>query len=278
MPIAGSGSFGSIRSRCRDEDLGDGEVARPVVVGRDDMPGRRVGRGLLDRLLPGRCVLVPAAAIVQVAGPELPALLRVVEALLEPLALLVAGDVEKHLHDRRALVRQQPLEGSDVMEPGTPHRLRNEAPHPNCDDVLVLRAVEDRQLAPRRARRVYAPEEVVRELGGGRLAERDDAAALRVHPREDVSNRPVLPGRVHSLQHEQQRSLGLCDEAVVQEAQPRDELGKPRDPGRLVLGKRARIGRASCELRRRAGLDGELPDRIVGPHGQAPEDAEDMAR
>ena len=65
-----------------DQQLGDGEVAYPVVVGGDDVPCRPVGRRLVDRVFVRRGEVIPQLAVVEVAQPELPALLRVVETLL----------------------------------------------------------------------------------------------------------------------------------------------------------------------------------------------------
>ena len=93
--------------------------------------------------------VVEALAHVEVVAPELPPLLGVVDPLLETGALLVAGDVEEHLEDRRPLVDEHPLEGADVLVPAPPDVLRRELAHAHGHDVLVVRAVEDADL-PRR--------------------------------------------------------------------------------------------------------------------------------
>ena len=85
-------------------------------------PRRPLRRGLGDRLLVGLLVLVPERAVVEVGEAELPTLLRVVDAGLEALALLVRGDVQEHLHDGRAFVHEHPLELADVAEPRPPDR------------------------------------------------------------------------------------------------------------------------------------------------------------
>src|SRR3954447_15917492 len=85
-----------------DDDPAHGPVAEPLAVGGDDVPGRLLGRGVRDRLLVGGLVVVPALALGEVAGVELPALGRVVEARLQPLRLLLARDVQEELDDARA--------------------------------------------------------------------------------------------------------------------------------------------------------------------------------
>ena len=54
--------------------------------------------------------------------------------------------------------------------------------HLQSDDLLVVRSVEDADTPPLRQGLRDAPEEVVVELLGGGLLERDHLDALRVHP------------------------------------------------------------------------------------------------
>ena len=89
----------------------------------------------------------------------------VVEPLLEPRALLLLRDVEADLHEVRALVDEQPLELPDVRVPLAPHAFGSELADANRDHVLVVRPVEDPELAALRAHRVHAPEVIVCELG-----------------------------------------------------------------------------------------------------------------
>src|SRR5215218_7581138 len=150
----------------------------------------------LDRLLVGGDVVVPLLALVQVAGLELPALRRVVEARAEPLGLLLARDVQVELDDARARVVQQPLEVVDVPVATAPDGLGGEFVDADHEHVLVVGAVEDADLAVARRVRMDAPQEVVRELERRGLLERDDAHALRVHAAEDVLDRAVLAAGV----------------------------------------------------------------------------------
>ena len=91
--------------------------------------------------------LVPELAVVEVAEPELPALLRRVEPRLESPALLLLRDVEADLDDVRALVDEQPLELADVRVPLAPDLLGRELADAHRDHVLVVRPVEDPELA-----------------------------------------------------------------------------------------------------------------------------------
>jgi hypothetical protein len=60
------------------------------------------------------------------------------------------------------------------------------------------------------------PEEVVPALAGSRCFERDDPHPLRVEASECVPDGAVLPARVHALQDDQHRALGLCMEALLE--------------------------------------------------------------
>jgi hypothetical protein len=71
------------------------------------------------------------------------------------------------------------------------------------DDVLVVGAVENAELAPLGSGRMDPPEVVVDELDARRRLERVDPAALWVHAPEDMADRAVLAGGVESLKHEQ---------------------------------------------------------------------------
>ena len=129
------------------------------------------------------------------------------------------------------------------------------------DDVFVVRAVEDADVAARRQRVVDAPEEVVRELGRRRRLERLDVAALRIQTGEHAPDRAVLARRVEALQHEQHRAGALGVEAPLQHAQPIGE------PGQLLLGlalfdAEPVVGRPAREIRLGSGLD---PARVA--HG-----------
>ena len=88
-----------------EQQVADGEVAEPLLVRRDDVPGRRLGVGALEGDLVGVAVLGPPSPLVDVAGVELPVLGRVVEAGEQPLLLLGRGDVQHALEDRGALRR-----------------------------------------------------------------------------------------------------------------------------------------------------------------------------
>src|SRR5262249_40333612 len=71
------------------------------------------------------------------------------------------------------------------------------------EHVLVVGAVENADPAALRQAPHVAPQEVVVQLLGRGLFEAEYLAALGVHARHDVLDRPVLAGRVHRLEDNQ---------------------------------------------------------------------------
>ena len=70
------------------------------------------------------------------------------------------------------------------------------------EDLLVVRAVEDADVAALGQLPLVAPQEVVVELLRRRDLEAADLDALRIDPAHDVPDGAVLAGRVHRLEHD----------------------------------------------------------------------------
>ena len=124
--------------------------------------------------------------------------------------------MEEELDDLRPGPVEVALEGVDVFVARLPEALvalsRREplgleplGVHLECDDLLVVRAVEDADATAFGERVRDAPQEVVVEFLGRGLLERDHLDALRVDSRHHVLDRRVLAGRVHRLQDDEQR-------------------------------------------------------------------------
>ena len=100
------------------------------------------------------------------------------------------------------------------------------------EDVLVVRPVEDRDLAARRQLLRVAPEVVVVELLRRRRPEAVDDDALRVHAAHHVPDRAVLAARVERLEHHEHAVGVLCGEPrlVVGEERRRPRGAAPCCP------------------------------------------------
>ena len=116
----------------------------PLVVGRHHVPRRFGAAGLADRFLVGRHVFRPQLALGDVAQRELPALVRLVDAVEEALALFLARDVEEELEDQRAVAREMLLEGADIVEAVLPDVLAAELSR----QPLSRRAARDARAPP----------------------------------------------------------------------------------------------------------------------------------
>ena len=161
MPSSGSGSFGSSASSVPATSSATASALTQFRSAGTTYHGADSVDVSVEGLLPRGDPVVELLAHLQVVAPELPALLGVVDPLLEPHTLLVARDVEEHLEHRRALVDEHLLERADVLVAAAPDLLRRELEHPHGDDVLVVRAVEHADRAPTGKRGVDAPQVVV---------------------------------------------------------------------------------------------------------------------
>src|SRR5581483_6510938 len=115
----------------------------------------------------------------------------------EAPALFLFRDVEKKFEDQRAVTREMPLEGADIVEPVFPDvptdepfwqilRFEQLLVDAHCQDFFVVRAVEDADAAGSRQALRDAPEKIVLQLLGARLAEGVNLDALRIEPAHHV--------------------------------------------------------------------------------------------
>jgi LuxR family transcriptional regulator, maltose regulon positive regulatory protein len=229
-----------------DQDRGGSQPGEPLVVGRDDVPGSPLGAGVAQHLLEGPLVVVPVAPLPNIGGRELPVLLRVVDALEEPLGLLPLGQVQHDLDDVDAVVDQVALPVVDLPVPPGPdvtrssgHLLGGEqgGVHPDDQHLLVVGPVEDAEPAPAGQGALAPPEKVVVQLLGRGLLERPDLHPLRVDPVHHVLDRAVLARRVDALQHQQHAERVLGRQPVLVIGQQLHTLGQQRSslrPGHLA--------------------------------------------
>ncbi|KAG1647661.1 Ribonuclease VapC9 [Nymphon striatum] len=147
-----------------NDDARDQQIAEPLAIGRNHVPRRLFGAGLSKHLGERCLVVVPELAFFEIAGRELPVLLRLVQARLQAFFLLVLGNVQVELGDRRAFVGQQLLELADVAVAAAPLILGDIAVHPHDEHVFVVAAVEDDHFAGRWRDLVNPPQQLLRGL------------------------------------------------------------------------------------------------------------------
>src|SRR6516165_1237126 len=105
--------------------------------------------------------------------------------------------------------------------------------HAHNEDLLIVRSIKDPDPSPLGQALEVAPEKIVVEILRRGLLERENLTALRIYSRHDVFDGAVLAGRVHRLEHEQQRPAILGVEHVLLLREP---LGAAlQKVGRLAL-------------------------------------------
>ena len=187
--------------------------------------------------------------------------------------LLLLRDVEEELHELEALVRQVALPVVDLAEAALPDaralELRRDLlagqdlrVDPDDQDLLVVGAIEDADVAAFGQLLRVAPQVVVVEVLGRGDLEAADLDALRVDAAHDVPDRPVLAGGVHRLQDDHDAVRVLRGEPRLEVGQELDAAGE--DGLRLGLGLLARAGRVEVarEPDPSAGLDPEGLDEV----------------
>ncbi len=138
-----------------------GQARVPLPVRGDHVPRGDLRVGAVDRHLVGVHVVVPEQPLVDVPGVELPVLVRALEALRQPGALLVLGDVHHDLDDLGVVGDQPGLELVDRVVAALQLGLVGISADLVDQHVLVVRAVEDADVAGARQLLLDAPEEVV---------------------------------------------------------------------------------------------------------------------
>ena len=122
---------------------------------------------------------------------------------------------------------QVALEGADVLKALVPDALRHASlrqllpreklrMHAHHERLLVVAAVENADASALRQLLHAAPEIIVIEVRARRPLERRHLAALRIHARHHVLDRPVFPRRIHRLEDEEHRPAILRVKHVLQ--------------------------------------------------------------
>jgi hypothetical protein len=115
----GLGVFHVQRFQVLDDDAGDGQIAKPLVIGGNDEPWRVRCAAAGERIFVAGHVFLPIAALLVIGFADLPVLGGVVEALLEALQLFFLGDVQIKLENVGVVINEVLLEVVDeIIAPG----------------------------------------------------------------------------------------------------------------------------------------------------------------
>src|SRR5438477_13158822 len=78
-----------------DNDLRNGQIPEPFVVGRNDKPGSVLGARLVQHVLERLCVIIPVVAFRIIRFTDLPLAIGVVQSLPESRKLFLLGNVQE---------------------------------------------------------------------------------------------------------------------------------------------------------------------------------------
>src|SRR5450759_1125540 len=95
------------------------------------------------------------------------------------------------------------------------HFGRGQLLYPGDEHILVVRAIEDGDVAWLRQFLLEPPKEMVTKFGRTWCHERTDVHTLRIHRRHHVADRSVLTAGVQSLQNNQDRLFLLREQALL---------------------------------------------------------------
>jgi hypothetical protein len=201
------GGFGELDAEVfhgLNDDLRDGEVAKPFVIGGDDIPRRMFGAALVEDVFVSGLVAGPVFALGVIGFADFPAAGGIVEALFEAVELFLFADVEVEFEDVGAVGGEALLEVVDLLIALGPDFFGNEVVYADDEDVFVVGAVEDDDFAAFGGLAFDAPQKIVGEFIGGGFFEAGDATSLRVHGTEDVADDAVLAAGVGGLEADEE--------------------------------------------------------------------------
>ena len=199
-----------------DKDVEHREPRIILVVRRDEIPGRVVGRGFLHHILNRLGVLFPAVAIAKILIREFPALQGIGEPVLEPLGLLFGCDMEEDLRDMRPVVDECALEVVDLAIGALPFRLGGEPFDALHQHAAVPRPVEDNDLTLVGQPLPEALHIMLHLLMGRRRGDGMHLEASRVERPAEPPHHATLPCRVTALESDNRvllrAEIGLLDQ------------------------------------------------------------------
>jgi hypothetical protein len=120
--------------------------------------------------------MLPVPALLDVRLAEFPVLFRIIDAREKALALLLLGQMQEELENASAVVVEVPLQPADrsialvpegfvVLGARYAFRAQNFRMHAHDQHLLVIRAVEDSDLAALRKGEGGSPQKIVLDLG-----------------------------------------------------------------------------------------------------------------
>src|SRR5450759_4641364 len=123
--------------------------------------------------------------------------------------------MEADFHGDHVCSGKSSLESVYLRIPTLDHLRSGQLLDPGDEHILVVRAIEDGDVAWPRQFLLEPPEEMVPQFGCTWCHERTNVHTLRIHRRHQVADRSVLAAGVQSLQNNEDRLFLLREEALL---------------------------------------------------------------
>ncbi len=198
----------------------DVDAGPALVLGGDHVPPPGGVVGALEHVLDRFLVVLALLPVAPVLLGELPGLVRVGLARLEPAQLLLGGEVHPELDQDHALGGQRGLQVHDLGVRPLPRVHGREALDPFHEHPAVPGAVEHGHAAPAGQDRPEAPQEVVPLLVVAGRRELGDPHVPGVELADQALDGPALAGGVPALEQHAQRRSELTGPDLPAEQKP----------------------------------------------------------
>src|SRR2546428_9296847 len=180
---------------------GDDEVAVPFVTRGYEVPRCPFRAGLVQSVLVRLHVLFPEFSFRKIVTTELPPLGRIVQALLQPLLLLVLVNVKVEFQYRRVLFGEYPLEIVNLPVSMAPDFFRNDLVNSLDKNAFVMASIKNRKFSFSRHLFVFSPQETMIKFLRCRFFEMCDSDPLGVNSLKDPVYDSVFATSIHCLKN-----------------------------------------------------------------------------
>src|SRR5215469_12386987 len=177
------------------------QIAIPLLVSRNDIPGRFIGTAPGERLLVCLLILVPVFALSPISSSEFPCVRLILLLGQEAFFLLGVAHMQVELQNNHVMLGQQALKVVNGCVVTTPGFLWHQVMHAHHQDILIMGAIENANDTSAWSDSMHTPEEVMVQFPRCRDFKRTHLASLRIDSGEDLLNRICLATGIHSLQY-----------------------------------------------------------------------------
>src|SRR6266446_478597 len=137
------------------------QIAIPLLVSRNDIPGRFIGTALGERLLIGLLILVPVFALSPISSSDFPCIRLILLLGQKASFLLIVAHMQIELQNNHVILSQQALKVVNGGIAATPNLLWQQVMHAHDQHVLIVGAIENANDTSTWSDPMHTPEEVM---------------------------------------------------------------------------------------------------------------------